>query len=247
MGHGIWTLPNLLTLSRFPASPLMLWLLLCSTASGPWSLPVTIALVVVSVLVFLSDFFDGRVARARGLVSDFGKIMDPIADATFFMSLMFGLAANPRFAMPIWFPVLMVYREVGIHVIRRYAALRGVVVPAKLAGKAKMAIQCIAFSGLGAALLATDTGLHAIEEATLRAITWWVGLVVAVVNVASLLEYAREAPALMAPCPESAPATVAGAPEPSMPAAAPVATSTPESPESPESPTGPAGPTGKPA
>ena len=67
----------------------------------------------------ITDYFDGYLARRYGLVSNLGKVMDPVADSTFFMTVYFALSASPRFQLTIWVPILILYREVAIQVLRR--------------------------------------------------------------------------------------------------------------------------------
>ncbi len=189
---------NLLTLSRFAAAPVMLGLLLrLRTPAGegtvPWLSAAAFALLAATLL---TDLLDGMVARAQQRVSDFGKIMDPVADSTFFMTLLFGLAACPRFEFPIWIPMIVLWREVAMHVLRRYAALRGRVLAAKASGKAKMVLQSVLMLAFFLALAASDLGLHRIGEAVLNRALSVGGVVIAVVNLLSLVEYMREAPAL---------------------------------------------------
>ena len=192
---------NLLTLSRFAAAPVMLGLLLrlrtpAEEGMVPWFSAAAFALLVATLL---TDLFDGMVARAQHQVSDFGKIMDPVADSTFFMTLLFGLAACPRFNFPIWIPLIVLWREVAMHVLRRYAALRGRVLAAKTSGKAKMVVQSVLMLAFFLALGASDLGAYFVSEATLDRALWVGGVVIAVVNLLSLVEYMREAPALFFP------------------------------------------------
>ena len=126
---------NALTLSRFALAPLMLWLTL-RLEPGAWG--VSTAAFLLLGLTLLTDLFDGMVARAHKVVTNFGKIMDPVADSTFFLTVLFAVSASPRFrdAFPVWMPIVVLYREVAIQVLRRYAALRGIVLAAKWSGKA---------------------------------------------------------------------------------------------------------------
>lgn len=192
-------LANGLTLFRFVAAPVMLWLVLAmsspSTAHfSPW---ISLATLILIGITMLTDLLDGMVARAYKTVTDFGKIMDPVADSTFFMTLMFAFSASERFAVPVWIPILILYREVIMQVLRRYAALNGIVLAAKLSGKIKMATQCILMTGVLAATAFSDLGVHRIGEATLVLLTYYASLTVAIVNILSLAEYLQEVPELV--------------------------------------------------
>jgi len=203
---GLLRIPNLLTLFRIPAGPVMAWFLLevskdanyqnGAAGSRNW----WIAILILSIMVFLSDLFDGILARNMKQVSDFGKIMDPVADSTFFMSLLFALSASPRFDMPIWIPLLVMYREIAIHVVRRYVALTGVIMAAGISGKIKMAVQCIVLSLLGLFGMFLDFGYIKLDngEYLLRTVSFYGGILIVFVNIVSLLIYLRGLPGFFA-------------------------------------------------
>lgn len=225
--HSIWNLANLLTMLRFPASPLILWLILqwdtVTQTTPPGAEPryqvwVAIGIAITCVVVFLSDLFDGKVARRYNIVSDFGKIMDPIADSTFFVTLLVAYTVSERLRIPVWFPMLVFYREVAIQAMRRIAAARGVVLAAGWSGKAKMVIQSIAMAVFGFTLLIQDFRLLDLGEGTVRAVCFWTSLLVVIVNLLSLAEYLLHFPKYM-----KAASTATSTPPPS---AAPPATGT---------------------
>lgn len=144
----LFNLANVLTLSRFALAPVMM--VLVQALENPdydidaWK--VSLAALIVLAIALLTDLFDGMAARARKEVTNFGKIMDPVADSTFFMTLLFSLSACHRFGehVSIWFPLLILYREIAMHILRRYAALKGHAAPAKMSGKIKMFTQSVA-------------------------------------------------------------------------------------------------------
>ena len=119
----LFNLPNVMTLSRFVFAPIML--ILVERSRDPDYYPETwktsLAIVIVLAVTLLTDLFDGMVARARKEVTNFGKIMDPVADSTFFMTLLFGLSACERWGdeVSLWFPILILYREIAMHILRR--------------------------------------------------------------------------------------------------------------------------------
>jgi CDP-diacylglycerol---glycerol-3-phosphate 3-phosphatidyltransferase len=189
-------LANGLTLSRFVAAPVFIWLVLRLDAEG--GAFYAVAAFVLLVVTLLTDMFDGMAARAMDEVTNFGKIMDPVADSTFFLSAVFALASTERFAAPIWLPLVVLYREVAMHVLRRYAALAGVVLAAKVSGKVKMVVQSVTLAALLAAVALSDLGWIALGETTLRrAVLGSLGLI-ALVNVLSFIEYLGEIPRLRA-------------------------------------------------
>ncbi|MHC4885031.1 MAG: CDP-alcohol phosphatidyltransferase family protein [Planctomycetota bacterium] len=189
----MWNLANALTLSRFVLAPIFLVLMMKLNRPDP---TMAWAALGVVILTLLSDLFDGMVARAQNQVTDFGKIMDPVADSTFFLTALFAFSACDRTAVPIWLPMIVLYREVAMHVLRRYAALRGIVLAARWSGKTKMVIQCIITVALLLLLAAADSHLFGFTLSTMNLRTWmfWGAVIIAVVNVVSLLEYLATSP-----------------------------------------------------
>lgn len=134
-----WNLPNFLTSLRIIVIPLFAWLTLAggteSNSFAWWAL-------VVFILLMITDKLDGDIARARGLVTDFGKIADPIADKAL-MTTAF-VCFNIIGILPWWVTVLIVIREFGITIWRFFQLHQGNVVPASKGGKAKTALQTLA-------------------------------------------------------------------------------------------------------
>lgn len=132
-------LPNALTSLRIVVIPVFAWLVLAADASHTalmwWSF-------VVFGLLMLTDKLDGDIARSRGLVTDFGKIADPIADKALMITAL--VCLNLTGALPVWVTVVIVIRELGITVWRMLQLRRGHVVPASRGGKAKTTLQALA-------------------------------------------------------------------------------------------------------
>jgi len=140
-------LPNLITIGRIVLAVLIIPLLFMEQLS-----PRLIAFVVFLVAAF-SDLWDGHLARSRGLITDLGKLLDPLADklllaATFipFYILSHGLEPETPFpfyggTFPLWIVLIIFGREAFITFFRGYAARRGVVIPAGKAGKYKAVSQ----------------------------------------------------------------------------------------------------------
>ncbi len=135
-------LPNLLTMSRFFFAVVILYLLLANN----------LAAIMTATFLFLiaaiTDFYDGYLAKKHGLISDFGKIMDPIADKVLMIFVFFALAALGM--MDWWMVILIVIREVAVTVARLKAMAHGQVLAAEKAGKIKTVFQMVS---IGAALL----------------------------------------------------------------------------------------------
>ena len=130
-----FNLPNVLTSLRILVIPLFLWLLL--TGQMWWAFGVFVALMI-------TDKLDGDIARARNLVTDFGKIADPIADKALITAALVGL--NITGVLPVWVTVVILVREFGITLWRMVMLRRGLVVPASKGGKIKTTLQALAIA-----------------------------------------------------------------------------------------------------
>jgi CDP-diacylglycerol--glycerol-3-phosphate 3-phosphatidyltransferase len=102
---------------------------------------VTLALLLL-VLATFTDWLDGKIARERGLITDFGKLMDPLADKILTASAFILLVSSGAF--PAWIAIVMVAREFLITGLRILASSKGIVLPAEKLGKHKTAWQMIA-------------------------------------------------------------------------------------------------------
>jgi CDP-diacylglycerol---glycerol-3-phosphate 3-phosphatidyltransferase len=133
-----WNLPNYLTVGRFLLVPVFGWLLL---AGGGHVWGYRLAAFLVFGLAMVTDSIDGDLARRRGLVTDFGKVADPIADKALMGMAFIGLSLLD--AVPWWVTAVILLREVGITVLR-FVVIRHGVMPAGRGGKAKTALQTAA-------------------------------------------------------------------------------------------------------
>jgi CDP-diacylglycerol--glycerol-3-phosphate 3-phosphatidyltransferase len=137
-GVSIWNIANGLTLLRIVLVPVFGWLLLYSDGRATsWRLAAAACFVVAVV----TDRFDGELARRRGLITDVGKIADPIADKALMGTALVGLSLLAE--LPWWVTVVVLTREVGITLMRFFVIRHGVM-PAGRGGKAKTALQALA-------------------------------------------------------------------------------------------------------
>ncbi|WP_407318261.1 CDP-diacylglycerol--glycerol-3-phosphate 3-phosphatidyltransferase [Isoptericola halotolerans] len=134
-----WNIANLVTMVRIALVPVFAWALLVDDGTS-----VTWRLVATGIFAAaaLSDKIDGYLARSRGLVTDLGKILDPIADKALVGSALV-LLWWPLGELPWWVPVVILARELGITVMRM-AMLRYAVMPASRGGKIKTVLQIVA-------------------------------------------------------------------------------------------------------
>ena len=126
-------LPNVLTLSRIGFAFILVYLLLLNSLLG------NIWASIFFIIASLTDFYDGYLAKKRGLVSNFGKIMDPIADKVMMLSIFFALAFIGMVAW--WMVIVMAIREVWVTMDRLWCMHRGQVIAAERAGKIKTVFQ----------------------------------------------------------------------------------------------------------
>lgn len=126
-------LPNALTLLRLVLVPVFVWLMFLD---GVWMRWLALAVFLVASI---TDHLDGRIARARGLITEFGMLADPIADKA--LTLGAFIACSIQGSLPWWFTGLVAIREVGITAMREVLRRQGNVIPAGSGGKLKTVLQ----------------------------------------------------------------------------------------------------------
>ena len=155
--HEVLTIPNLLSLLRLGLLPVFLWLVLGPEAHGP--------AVVVLMVIGISDWLDGALARKLDQTSSLGALLDPVADRLYILVAVIGLAASG--AIPVWLALLLAARDlvlwglVPVLRTRGYSAL-----PVHFLGKAATAALLYAFP-----LLLLGTGDSAFEVGA-RVLGW---------------------------------------------------------------------------
>ena len=137
-----WNLPNALTTLRILLVPVFGWALL---HDGGDSVGWRVVAWAVFAVAMITDKIDGDLARARNLVTDFGKIADPIADKAITGMAFIGLSIVGDIWW--WVTILVLVREWSITVLR-LSLMRHVVIPAARSGKVKTALQGVALAGL---------------------------------------------------------------------------------------------------
>lgn len=176
-----WNLPNALTVVRILLVPVFVWLVLRhggdETASRWWAF-------LVFAVAIITDRIDGDLARAKGLVTTFGKVADPIADkaltgAGFITLSMIG-------QIPWWITVVILAREIGITAMRFWVIRHGVM-PASRGGKIKTFLQALAI-GLFVMPLASLP-----LELLWRGIAWAILIGALVVTIATAVDYVIKA------------------------------------------------------
>jgi CDP-diacylglycerol--glycerol-3-phosphate 3-phosphatidyltransferase len=166
-------------MARIALVPLFAWALVVDGGeSVAWRLVATGVFVVAAA----SDRLDGHLARSRGLVTDLGKLLDPIADKALVGAALV-LLWWPLAELPWWVPVVILARELGITAMRM-ALLRYAVMPASRGGKIKTVLQTVAITLF---LLP----LEHLPEAV-RATAWVLMFAAIAVTVATGVDYALQ-------------------------------------------------------
>lgn len=173
---SLWNIANILTMVRLLLVPGFVMLLLHNGGYDPvWRSFAWAAFAVAMI----TDLFDGHLARAYNLVTDFGKIADPIADKAIMGAALVCLSVLGD--LPWWITGVILARELGI-TLMRFWVIRHAVIPASRGGKLKTLAQGTA-AGMYVLVL---TG----PLATLR---FWVMMVAVVLTVVTGLDYVRQA------------------------------------------------------
>ncbi|MGP3986689.1 CDP-diacylglycerol--glycerol-3-phosphate 3-phosphatidyltransferase [Streptomyces sp. 3N207] len=173
---SLWNIANILTMMRLLLVPGFVLLMLADGGHDPaWRSFAWAAFIIAMI----TDLFDGELARRYNLVTDFGKIADPIADKAIMGAALICLSALSD--LPWWVTGVILFRELGITLLRFWVIRHGVI-PASRGGKMKTLAQGVA---VGMYILVMTGPL-----ATAR---WWVMAVAVALTVVTGLDYVRQA------------------------------------------------------
>jgi CDP-diacylglycerol--glycerol-3-phosphate 3-phosphatidyltransferase len=132
-------LPNALTVMRILLVPVLVVALLDETPNGD------LFAAIVFALASFTDAVDGYLARSRNSITNFGKLMDPVADKLLILAALVALVSLDRVAA--WVAMVIIAREFAVTVTRMGATQQGVIIAANWWGKAKTIVQvaCVFF------------------------------------------------------------------------------------------------------
>lgn len=173
---SVWNVANALTLLRILLVPVFGWLLLREAGLDEVS---RVAAFLVFAAALVTDRIDGELARQRDLITDVGKIADPIADKALTGTAFVSLSLLGE--LPWWVTIVVMARELGITALR-FAVLRHGVMPASRGGKVKTAVQGLA---LGLYILPLAAAWEPVQVAAM--------VVAVVVTLATGLDYVFQA------------------------------------------------------
>lgn len=179
--------PNALTITRIVLTPVVL---------AAYMLNFPAHFLVATILYFIAgmtDFFDGKIARSKNLITNFGKFADPLADKMLTTAVYLALISNGY--CNIWILFIILFREFGISSIRLVAAAQGVVIPANMWGKVKTFSMMI-FTGLIFLLLSLQFDFGILPDSfplhTLSSVLLWItAIVTAISGVTYIIEGAK--------------------------------------------------------
>ncbi|KNB51364.1 CDP-diacylglycerol--glycerol-3-phosphate 3-phosphatidyltransferase [Streptomyces caatingaensis] len=172
----LWNIANVLTVVRLCLVPGFVLLMLHNGGHDPvWRSFAWAAFAIAMI----TDLFDGHLARTYNLVTDFGKIADPIADKAIMGAALICLSSLT--ILPWWVTGVILARETGITLMRFWVIKHGVI-PASRGGKLKTLAQGVA------------TGMYILAlEGPLATVRFWVMAVAVVLTVLTGLDYVRQA------------------------------------------------------
>lgn len=159
-----WNLPTFLTLSRIIIIPLFVFAVKYQPLIG----------VLVFLVASLTDFLDGYLARRTGKITEFGIILDPIADKFLIISALIVLVDMGR--LNVWIAIIMIVRDFLITGLRVVALSKDIIIPAELAGKIKTTLQTI---GIILLILWDSTGIDFRDAGT---VVIWIATILSVIS-----------------------------------------------------------------
>ena len=172
-GSMLFNLPNMLTLSRIVAIPLVV---ACFWLDRGWAQWFSMALFVAAAV---TDWFDGYFARRYHQISRFGRFLDPIADKLLVAALILMLVAFGRIAGLLVLPALIILcREIMVSGLREFLAGLNVGVPVSRLAKYKTTLQMVALGFL----IVGDAGPPALRIETIGAVGLWVAALLTIVT-----------------------------------------------------------------
>ena len=179
-------MPNALTVLRILMVPLFLVFLL---ADGGNDVTLRWWALVVFLVAMFTDFVDGYLARRNNLITNFGKIADPIADKSLMAAALIGLAIIVE--LPWWVPVIILVREFGITVLR-FFMIRIAVMPASRGGKIKTVLQTAAIA-LFLLIFPLSDVVPPVVYTILLVIAWIIMTAAIVVTIVTGVDYCVQA------------------------------------------------------
>jgi CDP-diacylglycerol--glycerol-3-phosphate 3-phosphatidyltransferase len=179
-------LPLYLTLLRIVMGPLFLACYLYPASFGIGLQALPYVLLVILAVCEISDFFDGFVARKKNIVTDLGKVLDPMADSIFHLSIFFAFTQGV-IQLPLFLVLFLFFREAILSTLRTLCALRGTALAARFSGKLKATLQAAAAFLIVLLLIPYSQGSLTLQ--VLQKISFYAVLTVTIYSWISAIEY----------------------------------------------------------
>ncbi len=179
-------LPIYLTFIRVIMSPIFLIIYLYSPSFSLSPRLAPYLLLTVWGICELSDFLDGFLARLQNRVTSLGKILDPMADSIFRLSLFLSFTQG-IVSLPVWIVLIFFLRDSMITALRTLCAFQGVVLAARLSGKIKAVFQATAALFILVAMIFYSRG--SLPLSLFQSMSYLVALIAAIYTAISGVEY----------------------------------------------------------
>lgn len=135
-------IPNILTIARIVATPILLVFLFSESLTGK------LVATILFILASISDYYDGQLARKYGVPSRFGRFLDPLADKILVLGTFVALAALVPHIVPWWAVAILLVRDVAITLVRVWSEYHGKSVRTLPMAKTKTTFQLIFLIGM---------------------------------------------------------------------------------------------------
>lgn len=157
-GPTILTVANITTLVRIFVSPIFLFFYVEYASFGISAKALPYFLLFFLLALETSDALDGYFARKFCQVTDLGKVLDPMADSIYRISVFLAFT-QPPVSLPLWIVFLFIYRDSVISTLRTVCALRGVALAARPSGKIKAVLQAVMAIAITSLLIPHSLGI----------------------------------------------------------------------------------------
>jgi CDP-diacylglycerol---glycerol-3-phosphate 3-phosphatidyltransferase len=179
---------TLITCTRIFLSPVFFLVFTLYSGPGKGSLPTVVILWILFIVIELTDWLDGKVARKSNTVTDLGKLLDPFADS--FSRLTYFLSFVVAGMMPGWIFLIVMYRDLGVSFVRLINMKNKIVMGARLSGKIKAWVYAVAGGGGLAYFTATKLDFLSFAASPLWVFVTVLFYASALVAVWTMIDYA---------------------------------------------------------
>jgi len=172
-------IPNILTMLRIVLVPVFVWFFFFAPVPNSlmWS-------AIIFVIAETTDYLDGKIARKYNVISNFGKVMDPLADKLLTGAALIGITVPPFQLISIWAVIIIIFREVAVTVLRQVYVKKKIYLPANNWGKIKTVTQMV-----GLTFVFIYLALVNVENIAIYMLIYYYFWLVAIITAFSGLNY----------------------------------------------------------